>query len=217
MSTYKQYLVETVYLSAWCSHSTSATVILLMSSFLIPRLDPFIVTKICPLLGPNRGVIWSKSMGMKKFRTGKLYKVNCNKERCWRVFKKLIQCTLGNGKKCEDMQQHDPIIMFVCVLHLWWWEEGTVEALSNKAQNTCRSAWRHTIRSCTSGLRSYTDCSPHGPLNNYTAPLRQRVWKRENTSEWRARWGRPLCNFCKYVIGEKGASYIFSPTEIISC
>lgn len=66
------YLVETVYLSAWCSHGTSATVIRLMSSFLIPRLDPFIVTEICPILGPYRGVIWSESMGKKKFRTDKL-------------------------------------------------------------------------------------------------------------------------------------------------
>lgn len=64
---FMQYLVETEYLSGWCLHATPATVILLMSSCLMPKLEPFIVTEICPFIGPYRGTIWKNES-----RTAKL-------------------------------------------------------------------------------------------------------------------------------------------------
>lgn len=44
--------METEYLSSWWTQATPATVIVLMSSFFIPMLEPLMVTKIRPLRGP---------------------------------------------------------------------------------------------------------------------------------------------------------------------
>lgn len=63
---FMQYLVETEYLSGICVHGTPATVIFSMSSCLMPKLEPFIVTEICPFIGPYWGTIWNES------RTAKL-------------------------------------------------------------------------------------------------------------------------------------------------
>lgn len=45
-------LVETEYRSSWWTHSTPATMIRFTSSFLIPMLEPLMVTEMRPFRGP---------------------------------------------------------------------------------------------------------------------------------------------------------------------
>lgn len=55
--------METEYFSARWMQGSPATVMLLMSSLLIPRLEPRMVIEIPPCMGPKRGMIYARRHG----------------------------------------------------------------------------------------------------------------------------------------------------------